>query len=123
MGLGILVVFSTPEGLLFTRGSNYVYPLLLIDAKVNVNNGLFFLFLWCIFALCFAAAWELRESLSKQIRKFLSKTTHGSILRNNLLAMPSITSMLFVATIVLFLLQEQGGIPTGGPAVGDPFYE
>lgn len=121
MGLGILVVFSTTEGLQFTQGTKDIYPLLFIDIEVNVNNGLFFLFLWCIFALCFTAAWVLRESLSKQIRKFLSKTTQGSILKNNLLAMPSITSMLFIATIVLYFLQRQSGIPHGGPSIGDPF--
>lgn len=121
MGLGLLVVFSTPEGLQFTQGTKNIYPLLFIDIEVNVNNGLFFLFLWCIFALCFSAAWALRESFSEQIRKFLSKVTQGSILKNNLFAMPSLTSMLFVAIIILYFLQEQSGIPHGSPPIGDPF--
>jgi hypothetical protein len=106
MGLGILVVFSTTEGLQFIQSS---------------NNGVYFIFIWCIFALCFAAAWRFRESLSNQIKKFLSKTGQGNIIRNNLLIMPLITSMLFIAILVLHLLQSQFGYPTGSPSVGDPF--
>ncbi len=120
MGLGILALFSTLEGLEFSRGSVMIYPLLFIAVEVNVNAGLYFLLLWWIFALCFAAAWKFRESLLTQITGFLSKTK-GNPFSNNLLAMPLITSMLFVATLVLHFLQSQSGLPTGEPSFGDPF--
>ena len=119
MGLGVLVLFSTAEGLEFSRGSKTIYPLLFVAVEVNVNAGLYFLLLWWIFALCFAAAWRFRESLLIQIGGFLSKT-RGNPFSNNLLAMPLITSMLFVATIVLHFLQSQSGVPTGEPYFGDP---
>lgn len=106
MGLGILVVFSTTEGLQFSQIS---------------NNGVYFIFIWCIFALCFAAAWRFRESLSNQLKNFLSKTGQVNFLKNNLLIMPLLTSMLFIATLVLHLLQSISGYPTGSPSIGDPF--
>ena len=121
MGLGILVLFSTIEGLEFSQGSIIIYPLLFVAVEVQVNAGLYFLFLWCIFALCFVAAWKFRENLSTEIKKLLSKTTQGNPLDNNLLAMPLISSMLFVATMVLHFLQSQSGLPTGEPPVGNPF--
>ncbi len=51
MGLGILVLFSTAEGLQFTQGPLQIYPLLIIDAPLEVNAGLYFIFLWWVFAL------------------------------------------------------------------------
>jgi len=123
MGLGILVFFSTAEGLNFSQGPIQFYPLLLIDLKVTVNAGLYFLFLWWIFTLCFATAWKYRESLSSKIRELLSGTTERNPFSNNLLAMPAITSMLLVATLVLHFLQTKGGIPTGGLPQGDLFLD
>lgn len=120
MGLGVLVLFSTAEGLEFSRGSVMIYPLLFVAVEVNVNAGLFFLFLWWIFALCFAAAWSFREGLYTQIRGFLSKTKRNPF-SNNLLAMPLMTSMLLVATIALHFLLEQSGVSTGEPSSEDPF--
>ena len=121
MGMGILVFFSTAEGLEFSQNPVQLYPLLIIAVEVSVNAGLYFLFLWWVFAICFAAAWKYRESLSGKIREFFSSTTKQNPFKNNLLAMPAITSMLLVATIVLDRLQSQGGVPTGSPPPGDPF--
>jgi len=118
MGLGVLIFFSTAEGLEFSRES-VVRPLFIGD----INAGLYFLFLWWVFIFCFVAAWKYRESLSSKIRDFLSGDTGGSLFRNNLLAMPLISSMLLVAIIVLHLLQTQSGIPTGEVGVTDPFYD
>ncbi len=115
MGLGVLIFFSTEEGLEFSRES-VIRPLFI----TNVNAGLYFLFLWWVFAFCFAASWKYRESLSKKTHDFLSGNTKRSPFRNNLLAMPLISSMLLVAIVVLHLVQTQSGIPTGEPSVTDP---
>lgn len=121
MGLGILVFFSTAEGLRFSQDMISLHPLLIIDVEMTVNIGLYFLFLWWIFALCFAAAWKYRESLSSKVRELFSGITKRSPFSNNLLAMPAITSMLLVATLILHFLQTQGGVPTSEPDISDPF--
>lgn len=106
MGLGILVVFFTEEGLEFSKAS---------------YAGLYFLFFWLVFAFCFAAALKYRETLPSKVREFFFGTTKRSLFGNNLLAMPTITSMLLVATVALHFLQTQSGIPTNPPSPGDPF--
>lgn len=121
MGLGIVVMFSTVEGLGFSQSSIAINPLLLADLQVSVNAGLYFMFLWWIFAICFAAAWRYKESLSSKLRELRSGHLAQRAFRNNLLAMPIITTMLLVAVYVLHFLQSQGGIPTGDPQVNDPF--
>ncbi len=121
MGLGILVLFSTAEGLIFSQETITLHPLLITDIKTPVNVGLYFLFLWWVFALCFAAAWKYRESLSNKIRELFSSSAKRSPFSNNLLAMPLITSMLLVATMVLNYLQTLGGVPTGSFPSSDPF--
>jgi len=123
MGLGVLVLFSTPEGLVFSRESIPLNPLLISDVAVNVNAGLYFLFLWWIFALCFVAAWRNREGLLGNVQVFFSGSSRINPFKNNLLAMPAIASILFVTTIVLHTLQSQAGFPTGEPIVGDPFLD
>ncbi len=123
MGLGILVFFSTSEGLNFSQNSLLLYPLLVKDLEITVNAGLYFIFLWWIFAFCFAAAWKNRESLSMKIRDFISGRTKQDFFRNNLVAMPAITSMLLVVIRVLDYLQRQGGIQTGGLDLSDPFFD
>lgn len=119
MGLGILILFSTADGLVFSRGSILLNPFLIADFEVNVNAGLYFLFLWWVFALCFVAAWKYREELSDRIKDFFSGASERNPFTNNLLAMPVIASMLFVATIILHSLQSQAGVPTGEPPISD----
>lgn len=124
MGLGILVFFSTAEGLTFSQGLIRLYPLLIVDMEITINAGLYFLFLWWIFALCFAAAWRYRDDLPGRVREFFSVDTKRSPFSNNLLAMPAITSMLLVVTIVLHFFQTQSGIPTGEPRITEkPFLD
>lgn len=121
MCLGILVFFSSAEGLNFSRALIILNPLLVIDVKVTVNAGLYFLFLWWIFALCFAASWKYKESLHKKVKDLFSDDARRNPLNNNLLAMPLITSMLLVAIIILHLVQTQSGLPTGEPPSIGPF--
>ena len=123
MGLGILVVFSTADGLTFSAKPYSLYPLLFVDAKITVNAGLYFIFLWWIFALCFAAAWKYRNSLFSETRRFFSSNTKRSVFQNNLLAMPIITSTLLVAIFALLILQGLGGVDTGSLPKGDPFFD
>jgi hypothetical protein len=123
MGLGVLVLFSTSEGLVFSRELIPLNPLLISDVEVNVNAGLYFLFLWWIFALCFVAAWKNRDGLLGRVQGFFSDSSRINPFTNNLLAMPAIASVLFVITLVLHALQSQAGFPTGEPNVGDPFLD
>ncbi len=123
MGLGILVFFSTTEGLQFSREQLFLKPLLFIDVDVSVNAGFYFIFLWWVFILCFAAALKYRESIFGRVRETLSGTAKRSLFKNNLLAMPVITSMLLVAVLALHFLQTLGGIPTGEPAQHEPFLD
>ena len=123
MVFGILFVFSTVEGLTFSRTSIFLNPLLIVDITFEVNAGVYFLFLWWVFALCFAAAWKYRESVPLKVRELFSDSSRIGIFANNLLAMPAVTSMLLVATLVLHLLQTGGGIPTGIPSSEGPFID
>ncbi|MFQ6068361.1 MAG: hypothetical protein ACE5KD_02340 [Candidatus Bathyarchaeia archaeon] len=123
MGLGILVLFSTAEGLKFSKNPYKLYPLHIINVEITVNAGLYFLFLWWVFALCFATAWQYREGLSYKVQRFLSDTVQRNPFSNNLLAMPLITSMLLIATLILHFLQAQWGFPTGSPLPSDPFMD
>jgi hypothetical protein len=123
MGLGILILFSTSDGLVFSRGSISLNPLLIADVEITVNAGIYFLILWWVFALCFVAAWKYREGLVHRIQDFFSGASEGNPFTNNLLAMPMITSMMFVATIILHTLQSQAGVPTGEPPISDSFLD
>ncbi len=123
MALGILAFFSTTEGLSFSIKPIIVYPLLFADFSVTVASGLYFMFLWGVFAICFAAAWKYKENLYGSVRAFFSGTTKLSPFRNNLLAMPIITATLYSVVIILHYMQTQRGVPTGSPPLGDPFLD
>lgn len=123
MGLGILVFFSTTEGLEFSREALVLRPLLFIDIPISVNAGFYFIFIWWVFILCFVAALKYRESIFGRIREVLSGACTRSLFKNNLLAMPIIASMLLVAVLALHYLQTLGGIPTGEPAQSEPFLD
>ncbi|MFP3985511.1 MAG: hypothetical protein ACLFU9_06055 [Candidatus Bathyarchaeia archaeon] len=122
MGLGIAVFFATPEGTKFSQDTIILQILLTADVEITINAGLYFLFIWWIFAICFIAAWKYRESLSSKVKELLPDSPKNSF-GNNLIAMPIITSMLLVATIILHYLQTQTGIPTGTPPQNDPFFD
>ena len=122
MGLGIFVFFSNTRGLEFSRELIHLSPLMFIDADISLNAGLYFVFLWWVFALCFAAAAKSREGLVRKSREALFGNA-GSLFRNNLLAMPAIASMLLVVVLILHYLQTQGGIPTGEPFQGEPLLD
>ncbi len=123
MLLGMLAFFSTAEGLSFSVKPFDVYPLLFVDFGVRVNSGLYFMFLWGVFAVCFAAAWKYKESLSERVQLFFSGSNKLSPFRNNLLAMPIIAATLYAVIVILHYLQTQSGVPTGSPPQGDPFLD
>ena len=123
MGLGVLVVFSTVDGLEFALGQYPFYPLLILNWEVTVNSGLYFIFLWWVFTACFVAAWKFRESLSNKFKAFFSGPSIQHPFRNNLLAMPMITSMLLIVIFVIEYLQGLVGVSTGFPIKGDPFLD
>ncbi|MCW3982357.1 MAG: CPBP family glutamic-type intramembrane protease [Candidatus Bathyarchaeota archaeon] len=123
MGLGIATFFATPEGVEFSDGSIVINPLLVIDARFSVNRGVYFLFLWSVFAICFAAAWKYRSGLAGKVRGFFRDPAKKRLFDNNLLAMPTITSALLIGAIILDGLQSRVGIPTGSLPPGDPFFD
>jgi len=115
MFLGPALQFS-PEGLTASN-QNLRLPILLFIiigfyTPIALNVGSVFLFLWGVFALCFIAAWEFRESLHGIIEKGFSRPIK-KLFNNWLFAMPIITSMLLTAVIAIQSFQEAHGVPTG----------
>ncbi len=115
--LGLVLFFFTPLGLDVSRLYLLRLPIpLMIDPDFSIpatiNAGLVFLFLLGVYALCFAGAWMTRESFHSVIKKGFSRP-FSHLFNNNLFAMPTITSMLFVAFVVIHVFL---GVPTGpGP--------
>jgi len=115
--LGLALFFFTPPRLDVSRLYllELQIPLFLdpdFSIPVAINAGLVFLFLLGVYTLCFASAWMFRESLHSVIRKGFSHP-FSQLFNNNLFAMPIITSMLFIAFIIIHVFL---GVPTGpGP--------
>lgn len=115
--LGLALFFFTPPRLDVSRLYLLELPIpLFLDPDfsipVTINAGLVFLFLLGVYTLCFASAWMSRESLHSAIRKGFSRP-FSQLFNNNLFAMPIITSMLFIAFIIIHVFL---GVPTGpGP--------
>ena len=115
--LGLALFFFTP--LAFDVSRLYLLklpiPLLInpdFSISVTINAGLVFLFLLGVYTLCFWGAWMSRESLHRVIRRGLSRP-FSQLFNNNLFAMPTITSMLFIIFIIIHVFLN---VPTGpGP--------
>jgi hypothetical protein len=124
--LGPTLFFFTPEGLnssvLYERGLPiWLFTIVGFGVPVWLNVGLFFLFLWSVFAICLVAAWKFRESLHEVITKSFSRPMK-KLFDNCLFAMPIISSMMLMAVIVIQSLQEASGVPTGKPSLPEnPF--
>jgi hypothetical protein len=94
-----------------------------LNVPVDLNYGIVFLFLWSVFAVSFVAAWKQREDLHKIIQESVARPIKN-LFRNCLFAMPTITSMTFIAVVLIQSFQEVGGIPTGTPPLqGEPFLD
>ncbi|MFB0501376.1 MAG: type II CAAX prenyl endopeptidase Rce1 family protein [Candidatus Bathyarchaeia archaeon] len=115
--LGLALFFFTPPRLDVSRLYLLKLPIPLFlnpdfSIPATINAGLVFLFLLGVYTLCFASAWMSRESLHSIIRKGFSRPL-SQLFNNNLFAMPIITSMLFIAFIIIHVFL---GVPTGpGP--------
>ncbi len=123
MFLGPALMFS-PDGLTVSN-QDLPLPILLFViigfyTPVALNVGLVFLFLWGVFAVCFIAAWEFRESFHGVIEKGFSRPMK-KLFDNWLFAMPIVTSMMLTAVIAIHSFQEAHGVPTGGVSFPDPF--
>ena len=120
MFLGPTLFFFTPEGLAISRlqieDPLYVqlFIFLVFILPIAPTYGTVFLFLCCVFVLCFVAGYKFRESLSGVIRK-CSLRSIGSLFNNWLFAMPVVTGMLLIAVIAIQVFQEAHGLPTGEP--------
>ena len=119
--LGPTLFFFTPEGLnssmLYEPGLPiWLFTIVGFGVPVSLNIGLFFLFLWGVFAICLVAAWKFRESLHEVVGKSFSRPMK-KLFDNCLFAMPVINSMMLMAVIVVQRLQEESGIPTGEPSL------
>jgi len=117
MLLGPALFFLTPAGSGFGRES--VRPPILVfllfgfDAPFTLNTGVFFLLLWSIFAVCFIAAWRLRESFHRVVSKAFSQP-FKQVFNNWLFIMPIIASMLLAAVDLIIMVQDLFAVPTGG---------
>jgi len=115
MFLGPVLLFSS-DGITASN-QNLRLPILLFViigfyTPIALNVGSVFLFLWGVFAICFIAAWEFRESFHEVIEKGFSRPIR-KLFNNHLFAMPIITSMMLTAAIAITELQKAGGVPTG----------
>ena len=120
MFLGPTLFFFTPEGSAISR-LQIQYPLyvqlfilFIFILPITPAHGTVFLFLCCVFVLCFVAGYKLRESLFRVIRKRPLRSIRG-LFNNWLFAMPVVTSMLLIAVITIQAFQEAHGLPTGEP--------
>jgi len=123
MALGLELFYLNPYGLaisklpymLLYRSGPWILlfaTLIIIFIPANPTFGLVFAFLWCVFLLCFVAAWKFRESFHNVIKNSFSRPI-GYHFKNFLFAMPVITSMVLTAVIFIVNFQEAHGVPTG----------
>lgn len=125
--LGLTLFYFAPEGVLFSLkliDPPIVFiPLLLLPILIPVkgNYGALFLLIWSIFGFCLIGAFITREGFIKSLKN-LSNNLLSSLFRNNILSMPLITSILLAVSILLTLLQESSGVPSGpGPSFPTPY--
>jgi len=123
MALGLELFYFNPYGLavsklpyrLLYRSGPWILlfaTLIIIFIPANPTFGLVFTFLWCVFLLCFVAAWKFRESFHDVIKNSFSRPISYHF-KNFLFAMPIITSMVLTAVIFIISFQEAHGVPTG----------
>ncbi len=89
---------------------------------MTINVSLYFLLLWWIFVLCFIAASRLKESFHRKFVGFMSKD-NSPPWSSNLLTMPAVAAMLLTFILILEVLQEQGGFPSGELPLREPFLD
>jgi len=127
MFLGPTLFFLTPEGLnssiLYIRGLPiWLFTIFGFGVPFWLNVGVVFLFIWGVFAICFVAAWQLRESLQEVIEKSFSRPVK-KLFDNCLFALPVIASMMLVAVIAIESFQDAGGFPTGEAPLPDDLFQ
>jgi len=123
--LGLAMFYFTPEGLITSAIYLPTLPvwvlILSIDIPLGLDFGAIFFGLWSIFTLCFVAAWTVKESFHKTIKKSITMPTR-KLFNSSLFALPIINSMTLIAVIAINSIQEAGGIPTGSsPIQSEPF--
>lgn len=123
MGYGFF--FFTPEGLTLSMRS-ISFPILVLFlvgfATPLLPIGAVFSFIWIIFAVCFLAAWNWRESFHDVFRRSVTGDSRG-ILNNFLFTMPLLSSMSLTAALVIIYSQSSVGIGTGEPALPQDVHE
>ncbi|MCW4014843.1 MAG: CPBP family glutamic-type intramembrane protease [Candidatus Bathyarchaeota archaeon] len=125
--LGPVLFYFTPDGLTTSMLYLSALPVWFFTATIYIpielNLGVLFLSLWSIFTLSFVAAWKLNENFHQTLKESLTKPTR-KLLNSSLFALPIISSMTYIAVVVIQSVQEAGGIPTGTtPLPGDPFMD
>lgn len=118
MGLGLYLLYFVPQGLEVASGRLAVIPLSLFmvvnfGIPVGVNNGLFFLVLWLLYALAFVLAWVDNPSLASSLKNFRA-AGFGWMRSNYLTLVPQLSCVVLVAVILIQSLQESAGVQTGG---------
>lgn len=123
--LGPALFYLTPEGLNTSSLHLQVLPIWLLNIRayipIGFDFGVIFMGLWSIFILSFVAAWKIRKSFYKTIKKGITTPTR-KLFNSSLFALPIINSMTLIAVAALQSFQEAGGIPTGtSPIQSNPF--
>jgi len=94
-----LMLFSTPAGFEFGLGNGLPF--------------IQFLFLWVIFALCFAIAWKIRRSFHEVVSRAFT-SPFSRLFDNWLFVMPVIACALWFIVSSIIELQDLINVPTGG---------
>jgi hypothetical protein len=130
----ILYILATPLGLelfLFenlsaTYSPSYPVLIKLFNLHTEVSLGYVFTAFVSVYVLCFAMAWKQRKRPYFSTSAFLSKPV-SSYIRDPLFALPVVSSLTYIAVIVIHFLEESFGVPIGKPPLpSDPllaFYE
>ena len=121
--LGLSLFFGTSDGVAYAERYSTLYILLFalpFWLPLEVNIGGLFVALMAIYTTCLIASWLLTPNLQTTIREMIM-VSPSRILRNWMLSMPLISSMLLTAIMELQSFQESHGVPTGGITFTSPF--
>jgi len=118
--LGAEVFFLEKVSQFYTFESPYLIKL--FDFQLEVTIGLAFMILLILHTLCFIASFRKESALIKSIRwPFTGEKEIAQLIRNHLFALPLLSSLAYVASKIIHLIQDFYSIPLGeAPLSKDP---
>ena len=99
-----------------------IYSIKFLDFYIEVNMGLTFAIFLALYTLCFIASFRSESALYKGIKwPFTKEKGVLHLIRNPLLALPILSSLTYVISKSIHLIQEMHNIPLGeAPISKDP---